>query len=242
MKIVSLTMMLICMASLAFADMTVVSKLKSDFMPGLSGQGQNPSVPKGDSTMIMTIKGQKARIDLPASQMSSIIDLKEGKMYTIQHTQKQVMVMSLDDIKKATDLTAQTKEGQAKPEIKKTGKVETIQGYKCQQYEITGAGPTPSSIYCWITEEVNDSEMEAFRSFSGKMAGFVGLGGVEHPKGMVIRSEARMNVNGRTMNSQTEVESIKRDAVADSVFVIPADYKIIEMTKFDMPPPSPPSR
>jgi hypothetical protein len=208
------------------ADMTVVQKLKSDLMPGA----------KPDSTMTMSVKGQKARIDLPASQMSSIIDAKEGKMFTLLHKQKQVMTMSLEDLKKSAALANQSGQGKTKPVIEKTGKIATIQGYKCMEYDFVGAGDNPAKIKCWITGEVDDSELEVIRSFGGKLGGMFGFNDFQKPKGMVIRSESKMSIAGRDVINASEVLSIKREPLADSVFAIPADYQIMEIPAFNPPP------
>ena len=228
MKISCAVFLCLFFGTAALADMTVVQKLKSDLMPGA----------KQDSSMTMSVKGQKARIDLPASQMSSIIDAKEGKMLTLDHKQKQVMVMSLDDLKKSVALATKSGQEKTKPVIKKTGKVETIQGYKCAEYDFVGIGDNPAKIKCWITEEVDDSEMEVVRSFGGRMGGLFGFNDLQKPKGMIIRSESKMNIAGRDVTSASEVLSIKREPVADSVFVIPADYKTMELPSFN-PPPQP---
>ena len=228
MKSIQLFVCVAFLTGVSHADMVVQQKLKSDLMPG---KGQ-------DSTMTMSIKGQKARIDLPGSQMSSIIDLKSGKMYTLNHEQKQVIVMSLDDLKKAADLSGQTKAEQGKPTVTRTGKTKTIKGYKCSEYETKGTGPNAMEIRCWITEDVDNSEMVPFQSFGGRMGGFLGLEGVQKPKGMVIRSESKMNMAGRSVNSSSEVLEIKKGPVAVSLFVPPADYKVMEMPKFTPPPPA----
>jgi len=228
MKYIILSFLYACLASVVLADMTVVQKLQSDLMPGAQ-----------QNIMTMTVKGQKARIDLPASQMSSIIDAKEGKMFTLLHKQKQIMVVSLDDLKKNAELTAKAEQGKEKSAIKKTGKVDTIQGYKCAEYEILGAGENAAKIKCWITEDVDDTEMEVVRSFGGKMGGLFGFNDVQKPKGMIVRSESKMKIAGRDVTSASEVLSIKREPVADSIFVIPADYKLMEMPVFN--PPSQPA-
>jgi len=230
--------LLVCIAFLAgagFADMVVEQKLTSDLMPG---QGQDLSGQRPDSTMTMSIKGRKARVDLPGSRMSSIIDLKNGKMYTLDHKQKQVVVMSLDDLKKAADYSGQSKAAQGKSTVAKTGKTETIKGYKCAEYEIKGTGPNAATIQCWVTEDVDDAEMAPFQSFGGRMGGFLGLEGVQKPKGMVIRSASKINLGGRMVNSSSEVEKINKDVVAESLFVVPVDYKVMEMPKFAPPPPA----
>ena len=240
MKIIYTVMVCLFFGSLVLADMTVVQTLKSDLMPGA----------KHDSTMTMTVKGQKARIDLPGSKMSSIIDAKAGKIYTLIHNKKQVMVLSLEDLKKSAALATKSKEGKTKPAFhasgrsacggKKTGKTKTIQGYKCTEYDFLGVGANPAKIKCWIAEDVDDSEMEVVRSFGGKMGGMFGFNDVQKPKGMVIRSESKMNINGREVISESEVQSIKRDPVDDSLFVLPSDYNILELPAFN-PQAKPPA-
>lgn len=237
MKIARVLFSCLFFGTAVFADMTVVQTLKSDLTPGAQ-----------QNTMTMTVKGQKARIDLPASQMSSIIDAKEGKMLTLDHKQKQIMVMSLDNLKKSIALATQSEQEKTKPAFhatgrsacggNKTGKIATIQGYKCVEYDFVGVGDNPAKIKCWITEEVDDSEMEVVRSFGGKMGGLFGFNDVQKPKGMVIRSESKMNINGRDVISESEVKSIKREPVADSVFAIPSDYQMMELPAFN-PPPQP---
>jgi hypothetical protein len=216
---------LVCLLSgtSLFADMTVVQTLKSDLMPDA----------KTDSTLTMTVKGQKARIDLPGSQMSSIIDAKAGKMYTLMHKEKQVMVLSIEDLKKSAAMAAQPGQDKAKTAIRKTGQSKTIRGYKCAEYDFSGGGANPPMVKCWITEDVDDSEMEVVRSFGGQMGGMLGFNDVQKPKGMVIRSESKMNINGREVTSASEVQSIKRDPVADSIFVLPADYTVLELPAFN---------
>lgn len=236
MKYITLLLLYACLSLAVLADMTVVQKLKSDLIPGQAqNQTQGAASQRQDSTMTMTVKGQKARIDLPASQMSSIIDAKEGKMFTLLHKQKQVMVISLDDLKKNAALATQSDQEKAKTTMKKIGKIATIQGYKCAEYEIVGVGDNPSKIKCWITEDVDDSEMEVVRSFGGQMGGLFGFNDVQKPKGMLIRSESKMNIAGREITSESEVLSIKREPVADSIFAIPADYELMKIPTFNQP-------
>lgn len=229
MKSVALFACFAFLARVLLADMTIVQSLQSDMMPG---QAQK------ESTMTMIIKGQKARVDLPGSQMSSIIDLKAGKMYTLAHKQKQIMAISVEDLKKVSESATRTPAGQAKPSVAKTGKTEVIQGHKCAQYEIKSSAANSSIIYCWITAEIDGAEMEPFQSLGGSLGGFVGLAGAEKPKGMVMRSESNMSVMGRNISSKSEVKSIKRDPVADSIFVLPSDYTVMEMPKLGQPPPA----
>lgn len=203
------------------ADMTIVQKLKSDLM---SGEGR-------DSTMTMIVKGRKARIDLPAGKMSSIIDMDGGKMYTLNHAQKQVIIIPIDEIKAAAESARRNASGAAKSAVAKTGRTDNIQGHKCAEYEITGGGSNPTIIRCWIASDIDDSELEVFRSFGRRMGCFLGMDGVEKPKGMVMRSQTDMQVGGRKVVSMSQVESIKREPVADSLFAVPADYAAMDMPR-----------
>lgn len=230
MKYIKSLFIFAALVSAVFGDMTIVQTIKSDLMPG--GPQNSPGQPL-DSTLTMSIKGQKARIDLPVSQMSSIIDLKADKMYTLDHRAKRVMVMSLDAMKKAMN----SKDESEKSTVTKTGKVADIRGYHCAQYDILGTGKNPPEIKCWITEDVDDAELAPFQSLGGRLGGFLGFDGVQKPKGMMIRSESKMNMAGRSVTSSTEVQSIKKDPVAEALFVLPADYQVMELPKFDQPPP-----
>ena len=80
--------------------------------------------------------------------------------------------------------------------------------------------------------------MEVVRSFGGQMGGLFGFNDVQKPKGMIIRSESKMTIAGRDVTSESEVISIKREPVADSIFVIPAGYQVMEMPVFN-PSPQP---
>ena len=66
------------------------------------------------------------------------------------------------------------------------------------------------------------------------MGGLLGfINDLQKPKGMVIRSESKMKIARSDVTSESEVISIKREPVADSVFAIPADYKMMELPAFN---------
>jgi len=222
MKRMGLCVLLASLVSMASADLVVEQSVTSDMMPDQPMKG---------SRMIITVKGQKARVDLPDNKISSIVDVQGNKMYTIDHGQKRIMAMSLDALKKAADMSTQ-KSGSPKAQILETGKEDVIQGHKCKQYQIVGTGSNPAMIHCWIAGDVDDSEMKVFRDFGGKLGGFFGMSDVQKPDGMVMRTETKMNVGGRAVASRSEVKSIKHNPVSDSVFDLPSDYKMMEPPKF----------
>ena len=61
-------------------------------------------------------------------------------MYTLIHKQKQVMVISLDDLKKGMALAKQAGKGDTKAEIKKTGKVAVIRRLQAQGKRVAMVG------------------------------------------------------------------------------------------------------
>lgn len=88
---------------------------------------------KGQSQVLdYSIKGTAIRIDMNAQGQSfaSIMDLQKMEMLMLMPQQKMYMVMPLKDkIESAVD-DALAKE----PNIEKTGRTETILGYKCDEY------------------------------------------------------------------------------------------------------------
>lgn len=88
---------------------------------------------KGQSQVLdYSIKGTAIRIDMSAQGQSfaSIMDLQKMEMLMLMPQQQMYMVMPLKDkIESAVD-DALAKE----PNIEKTGRTETILGYKCDEY------------------------------------------------------------------------------------------------------------
>ena len=48
-------------------------------------------------------------------------------------------------------------------------------------------------------------------------------------QGFPVHSESTSSIFGQTMKSTSELVSVSHDAQPDSLFVVPADYKVVEM-------------
>ena len=219
MKILIVGFWMALWVSVVLADLTVVQNLEASAMPTESGKG---------STMTMKIKGQKARIDFSGMPVSSIIDLKSKKLFFLDHKQKQVMVMPLEFIQSMLALsTPGANAGQDKSAIQKTGKVQTINGYTCEEY--AGASGDGMTIRCWIANASEASEMEPFRVYAQDAFKATSFGGLAAMKGLIVRSESTVLTNAKPVTSRTELQSLSKAPIADAVFSLPADYTVMGM-------------
>lgn len=211
-------------ASVAMADLTVVQNLKTSAIAAEIGE---------DSTMTMKMKGTKARIDFSGMPISSIIDLKSKQLFFMDHKQKQVMIMPLDFIRNILGLSAPgTDAGQDKADLKKTGKVQAINGYTCEEY----AGSSGRTmIRCWLADTAEVAELEPFRVYAQDAFKATSFWGLAALKGLIVRSESTVVTPAKTVTNRTELSSLSKAPLDDAVFNLPADYAVMDMPAFPMP-------
>jgi hypothetical protein len=198
--------------SQTFADLTIVQTV----------EGMGPG-----TQMTMKIKGDKARIDV-SPQMTTIFDAKKGEMINLMREQKMVVRMSADKMKAAAELIRKSKgkENAEKPKIVATGKKETVNGYQTEQYVCEM--PNFKATY-WVAASYPDGasilrqlqaiKMDALSGQSGQMPDYRDLTGV--PVKTVI------SAGGKEIT--TTLNSIKQDALSDTEFTVPADFKEMDM-------------
>lgn len=130
------------------------------------------STGKGKAQILdYSIKDSAIRIDLSAEGQSfaSIMDLKKMEMLMLMPQQKMYMIMPMKDkVEKAVD-AAMAKE----TNVEKTGRTETILGYKCDEY-VSKDGNTTTEI--WIAEGLG-AFMGLGSGGDNPMAGMFGGGG-----------------------------------------------------------------
>jgi len=205
--------------SAAMADLTMVQTLQTSAMPAESGRA---------STMTIKIKGQKVRVDFSGMPVSSIVDLKAKKMFFLNHKQKQVMIMPLAFMQSMLALSVPgANTDQNKSAIQKTGKVQAINGYNCEEY--AGASGGGTTIRCWIAIAAEVSEMEPFRVYVQNAFKATSFGSLVAMKGLIVRSESTVLTNAKPVTSRTELQSLSKAPIADAVFSLPADYTVMGM-------------
>lgn len=196
-------------AVFAHADIVIIQKMESAFMNG---------------NMTMKIKGDKARMEMPAGpagQMTVIMDTKTGEMTTLMHAQKMAMKMNIADAKKQAEAAQkQTGIDPAKVEQPKaTGQKEKVGTWDTEVYDVnTGAG----SMKMWVAKDFPNYKV--IMAQMNKLSAAMGGSGFDPSKfdlpGMVVKSEMASAVGKVT----TLLVKAGEENVADSEFALPSGY------------------
>jgi hypothetical protein len=206
-----------------FADAKIVQNIKSS---GVMGQ------PPKNSTMTIYAKGTKARMDMGTGGVYQIIDVTAQKVFIVEPTKKTVMVMTADQMKQTAGMLSQLggKKEATPPSVKKLGTSKTYNGFKCDEYKISMSTPIQSDgTYC-ISPEINlRKELEGLMSFSKEFAQLFGGDLMNQINGFPVHSESTASMFGQTITSSSDLVSVSHDTQPDSLFVVPADYKVMEM-------------
>lgn len=213
-KLLHFTVLLL-MAVGVRADLVIEQKMESQLMNG---------------SMVMKIKGDQARMDMPnpiGGKVSVIMDMKTGEMATLMHEQKMAMKMNLKDAKAAAesqqkaagiDLTKMEKP-------KATGATEKVGDWNCEVYEANFGGMTGKM---WVAKDFPNykaimDQMNRINSAASAGMGFdpskFDLGG------MTVKTEMSTPVGKMT----TTLVKATEEAVADSEFTIPAGFNEMKM-------------
>jgi hypothetical protein len=199
-----------------FSDMTIVQKVETS---GVMGQ------PATKGNMTIYIKGSKMKVDNMGQSMSQIVDIDSGMMFIINPAQKTVMTATVDQMKQYAGMLGQA--GQGGASAQKTGNSKEVNGYPCEEYKITTSGMVSSETIACVSDKIESAEFEKFRKFSEDLTKFGAL--PADIKGYPVVSDTKMSIMGQNVTSHSEIVSVSYDAVPDSVFAIPSDYKTTEM-------------
>lgn len=222
MKTFFLITLCLCFAAGAMADVKIVQKVKSGPMMGRPGK---------DTTMTMLVKGRKARIDaMGQGEAYQIIDLDSGKVYMVEPAKKMVMVMTADMLKQTAGMMTQLNGGKpVKPVVEKPGTTHTYNGYKCEDVKVTTTGVVAFTSVSCISTAIDVKEFEPFKEFSQDFSRAFGVDAMGGLTGFPVHSDTKMMMMGQNIDSSTDLVSINHDAISDSVFAIPPDYKVQDM-------------
>jgi hypothetical protein len=258
------------------ADVTVVQTTTVEGgMAAMTGGTVSPKI-------TTRIKGKKSRtdVDMPNMNVATITDLAAKQVTILRPDQKTATVVKPDVPAAGTGAPAGTvptmPADAIESSIKPTGKSQTIDGIKCDEYafatrvnlsEMTGSRMPPEAAAVmqdvrlnmegsmWVAKDVpGAAEFIAFQkaAFASDMSTIVaGAMGVKIPgmeklmraiasaDGMTYLTEMTMTADGTgqvadmmrsmgPMKITTRTTSVNTDAVADDLFTIPADYKVIK--------------
>jgi Domain of unknown function (DUF4412) len=218
MKKLALLLAAVLPVTLCHADLTIVQKIEQ----GGTGKGQ-------DMMITTKFKGDHARVDINP-QMATIIDLGSGDATTLIIPQKAAMKMSGDMVKQMKK-SAMPDAGATKIEpLTATGKKDTINGFACDEYTTMVNG---KKVTLWITKDAPDAQKAISRLSKLSAGANDPLGAAlsqDDLPGFPVRAEIEVPEIGKLIAT---VVTLNTDAIADSEFVVPADFKQITPS---MPP------
>lgn len=201
----------------AQADLTIVQNVE--------GAG-----PVGTSTM--KIKGDKTRVE-SGPQVTTIIDGKSGEILTLFNYQKKFMRISAAQAKAAAELAMQPDEKGApavKPQLKASGKKETISGYETEEY--TCEAPAFKGSY-WIATKYPNAKaiLQQLAATTPQNWNVAGKGMPDYRDFPGVPVRMRVSFSGKEI--VTTLVSLKQDPLSDSEFIAPAGFEEAKMPDMD---------
>jgi hypothetical protein len=190
------------------------------------------STAKAPSLMHVVVKGSKARFDAPAEAMGGamagkayqIIAIDEGKMRTVVDAQK--MVVEMDIAKFGEQMKAMTG-GNAQPantpppKITKTGKMDTVVGRSCEDWEVVNLDKEKMSI-C-VAKGGGWPQFPAALLPGGESWSKEVVDGDHFPLRIVL------NAADGTEKMRMQITKMDKKAIDDAVFKIPEGYRVMNM-------------
>lgn len=212
MKAVPAFALLLVSTLAARADIVVEQELQSAMVNG---------------KMVMKVKGDHARIDMPspAGSATVILNFKTGEMTTLVHAQKMAMKGDLKAMKQMME--AQQKAAGVDPskveKPKATGATEKVGEWTADVYELQSAGATGK---LWAAKDYPNAQVikDELKKVTEATATGVDASKMDVP-GMIVKSVVKTPGGDVT----TTLVKAKEEAVADSEFAIPAGYNEFKM-------------
>jgi hypothetical protein len=200
-------------------DITLLTKSKKSHEP---------------TPITLTVKGAKMRFDVPEDMEGApkfgmhthaIVNTAEKKAYTVVDEQRMVMVMDLDRIgeqmKKMKPAGAAEAANEAPPKVTKTGHTDTVAGMKCEDWDMVNAKGKRGKV-CVSEEEASFLSMPNLDMPTDRVWAKELFDGKHLPLRMVSYDTAG------TEETRLEVTKLERKPVPDTVFEIPAGYKVMD--------------
>jgi hypothetical protein len=215
-----------------FCALALPGALLADTFEGKIGISMTSQSAQGPQTLNMSVKEGFSRFDINSQRgtMSMIRDTKNRQMIILMPQQRMYMVQSLDQPAQMPQYGQGAQPGQpsaSQPHgtLQETGVKETILGYVCTKYVVTGA---EGSAQIWVTDELGN---------------FMGIPPAGGPMGRAPQAPSawesaikgrnffpmRVIANNAKGTFKFEVTSVEKTSLPDSLFAPPEGWR-----KFDM--------
>ena len=222
-----LLLALLCPAGSALADLTMVQNV----------EGAGPV-----GTMTIKIKGTKARIDA-TPQVSTIIDAATGDMLNLMHDQKKFMRVSGEQAKAVAEMALKSDGATrpaAKPQLKPTGKKETINGYEAEEYLCDAAAfkatywiATAYPNAAEIVKQLQTMTPEAWGAASQAMPDYRQFPGLPLRSTINFNGEGQNIAGSPTTTITTTLVSVNQEPLNDAEFMPPKGFEELKMPSLD---------
>ena len=200
----------------------------------LSAKGKlASSAATGPTNFTMLVKDGKFRVAVPESLTATrglgtaylLVTPAEKKLYAVLDAKKQAVLIDLDKLsaqaKALSQSRAQPKPGAAPAaELQKTGKTETVAGYKCEVWHVVQA----KSVADVCVAEQGTSWFHL--PLSGAPAEYAWASELADGKHFPLRFVSSDN---GVEQGRIEVTSIQKKALAASDFEVPAGYAVLSL-------------
>ena len=232
----------------AFADLTIVSKLTEDGKSEtatsyLSANKARMVQPGGHEIIVDGTKSEMILVDHNQKQYSVMTkqEIQEAAV-RMREQMKQASAQLEEAMKNAPPETREqmkkamsTMNGgiAASVDVKKGTGGRQIAGYKCENWTVA-VGEMSKTEECLSTDlPVPTDSWQSFQSMEDSLQS-IGPGAKEmqeklkEAKGFPLATTTTTNIMGKTKTSSTEVQEVKKDPIAPSVFELPAGYKKVD--------------
>jgi hypothetical protein len=189
--------------------------------------------------MILTVKGSKVRVDVPAGMNAPglgekthlVLDAPAKQLYAIVDDQKQVVRLELDKLgeqfksmKPPGAAPEAEKAPAAPPKITKTGRTNVVAGYKCEEWDIVSPKGERAQV-CVASEGASFFEVPTVGLPPDQVWAKELFDGQHLP----LRFIAYDAAGGE--ETRMEVTRLERKTIADTAFAIPADYAVVDLAQ-----------
>jgi hypothetical protein len=185
--------------------------------------------PQGAMEMKMSVKGARYRVDFAMAGQGAIAmigDPAAGEIYMLMPTQQMAMVMKLPEAEKLTE-QANAREVKLTP----TGRTETVAGHECEYYRFTEGKNTTDICFA--------AGLGGFKG-AASMFGPPGRGGMTAAppwaRELLRKGSFPLKVVSGEGTPIWEVVSVERKSLSADLFIVPADYRRMDMPSFGRPP------
>ncbi len=159
--------------------------------------------------------------------MMMVYDMGRKIMVTFMEAQKMYMVMDMDKMRQKAGIAEQDTEEAAKKaakdiKITKTGKTETILGYKCDQYEVLSKS---NRSLIWVTTELGSGFGNLMKNLSLMMRG--AAGGFGEAGG--IASGVMLKMEGTDLSTHKSYSLTAKSVNKQGMVIQTAGYRAMNM-------------